>query len=82
MCVRGGGVTRGGRQGAIRCWVYKSYFLLFFLSQKAVFYNTNSISTRSVDLLPALSEDRGVLGVGSIPVSILPSCQDMKTIAL
>ena len=27
-----------------------------------------------------ISEERGVLGVGSIPVSILPSCQDMKTI--
>ena len=33
-------------------------------------------------LLPTGSEERGVLGVGSIPVAILPSCQDMKTIAL
>ena len=33
-------------------------------------------------LLPTRSEERGVLGVGSIPVAILPSCQDMKTIAL
>ena len=32
--------------------------------------------------LPTGSEERGVLGVGSIPVAILPSCQDMKTIAL
>ena len=33
-------------------------------------------------LLPTGSEERGVLGVGSIPVAILPSCQDMNTIAL
>ena len=33
-------------------------------------------------LLPIGSEEREVLGVGSIPVAILPSCQDMKTIAL
>ena len=29
------------------------------------------------DLLPTGSEERGVLGVGSIPVGILPSCPDM-----
>ena len=34
------------------------------------------------NLLPTGSEEREVLGVGSIPVAILPSCQDMKTIAL
>ena len=28
------------------------------------------------------SEKREVLGVGSIPVAILPSCQDMKTICI
>ena len=33
-------------------------------------------------LLPTGSEERGVLWFGSIPVAILPSCQDMKTIAL
>ena len=34
-------------------------------------------------LLPIGSEERGVLGFGSIPVAILPSCQDVKkTIAL
>ena len=33
-------------------------------------------------LLPTGSEVRGVLGVGSIPVAILPSCQNMKTFAL
>ena len=32
-------------------------------------------------LLPTGSEERGVLGVGSIPVAILPSCQNMKTTA-
>ena len=35
-----------------------------------------------VHLLPTGSEERGVLGVGSIPVAILLSCPDMKTIAL
>ena len=33
-------------------------------------------------LLPTGSEEKGVLGIGSIPVALLPSCQDMKTIAL
>ena len=33
-------------------------------------------------LLPSGSVEREVLGVGNIPVAILPSCQDMKTIAL
>ena len=33
-------------------------------------------------LLPTGSEEREVLGVGSIPVAIVPSCQFMKTIAL
>ena len=32
--------------------------------------------------LPTGSEEKGVLGVGSIPVAILPSCQDTKTIVL
>ena len=32
-------------------------------------------------LLPTGSEGREVLGVGSILVAILPSCQDMKTTA-
>ena len=31
------------------------------------------------DLLPTGSEERGVLGMGSIPVAILPSWQDIKT---
>ena len=29
-------------------------------------------------LLPTGSEERGVLGVGSIPVAIVPYCQYMK----
>ena len=33
-------------------------------------------------LLPTRSEEREVLGVGSIPVAILPSCQHIKTIVL
>ena len=33
-------------------------------------------------LLPYGSEERGVLGLGSIPVAIFPSSQDMKSIAL
>ena len=33
-------------------------------------------------LLPTVSEERGVLGVRSIPVAILPSCRNMKTMAL
>ena len=42
------------------------------------------ISTLSLllNLLPTGSEEREVLGVGSIPVAILPSCQDMETITL
>ena len=35
-----------------------------------------------VYLLPNRSEEKEVLGVGSIPVAILPSCQNMKVIAL
>ena len=32
----------------------------------------------SIILLPTGSEERGVLGFGSIPVAILTSCQNMK----
>ena len=35
-----------------------------------------------INLLPTGSEGKGVLGVRSIPVIILLSCQDTKTIAL
>ena len=41
-----------------------------------------SSQASSYVLLPTGREEREVLGVGSIPVAILPSCQDMKTIAL
>ena len=34
------------------------------------------------NLLPTGSEEREVLGVGSITVAILPSCQNMKIIVL
>ena len=33
-------------------------------------------------LLSTRSEEREVLGVGSIPVAILPPCQDMKSVEL
>ena len=36
----------------------------------------------NIILLPTGSEEREVLGVGSFPVAILPSCQDMEAIAL
>ena len=41
-----------------------------------------TIAQYRVNLLPTESREREVLGVGNIPVVILPSCQDMKTIAL
>ena len=37
---------------------------------------------KCMDLLPTGSDEREVLGVGSISVAIFPSCQDMKTVAL
>ena len=33
-------------------------------------------------ILPTRNEKRELLGIASIPVAILPSCQDMKIIAL
>ena len=36
----------------------------------------------TIRVLPIGSEERGVVGVGSILVAIHPSCQNMKTIAL
>ena len=33
-------------------------------------------------LLPTGSKEREVLGIGNIPVAILPSCQDMNTFEL
>ena len=51
---------------------------------KAMYRSASSPNIRSlvILLLPTGSEERGVSGVGSIPVAILPSCQDMKTIVL
>ena len=43
---------------------------------------TEIAKVSSTILLPAGSEYRGVLGVESIHVAILPSCQDMKIVAL
>ena len=37
-----------------------------------------SLCKSSLLLLPTGGEEREVLGVGSIPGAILPSCQDMK----
>ena len=41
-----------------------------------------STDCRMLHLLPIESEEREVLGVGSIRVAIITSCQDMKTIVL
>ena len=43
---------------------------------------TEIAKVRSTIILPTGSEWRGVLGVESIPVATLPSCQDMKIVAL
>ena len=40
------------------------------------------VITVTVFSLPTRSEEKGVLGVGSIPVAILPSCHNIKMIAL
>ena len=40
--------------------------------------NLFQLSHDSSHLLPSDSEEREVLGVGSIPVAILPSCRYMK----
>ena len=46
-------------------------------------FEVNLVALSELDYYPpAGSEEREVLGIGSIPVAILPSCQDMKTIAL
>ena len=39
-------------------------------------------NTSLIFLLPTGSEEREILGAGSIPVAIFPSCQDMRTITL
>ena len=53
-------------------------------TDKKVLYNYmnlkqgTKIQVRTRILLPTGSVERGVLGVGTIPVAILPSCQNMK----
>ena len=54
---------------------------LFHLFQCGFFYFATHFKKK--DLLPtAGSEKRGVLGVGSNPIAVLPSYQDMTTFAL
>ena len=42
----------------------------------------NAYNRYYMHLLPTEGEERVVFGAGSIPVAILPACQDMKTIAV
>ena len=54
-----------------------------FFSQDTAFNCTTSWSLAlAIILLATGSENRGILGIGSIPVTILPSCKDIKPIAL
>ena len=48
---------------------------------EVLIYMKISIGADPGVFLPTGSEDRVVLGVGNIPVGILPSCQNMKIIA-
>ena len=41
----------------------------------------DNVSLNLLHLLPSGSEEREVLGDGSIPVAMHPSCQDMEAIA-
>ena len=52
-----------------------------FIKGVGVGSSTRSALNISNLLLPTGSEERVVFWAGSIPVAILPSCQDMKTIA-
>ena len=45
-------------------------------------YSHRTIKQGYNTLLLARSEERGVLVIRGIPVAVLPSCQDMKVIAL
>ena len=61
--------------------LYTAFFFFFF------FYRLCKLKYGCVlcaikALLPTGSEERGILGVWSIPDAIIPSCQDMKSIAL
>ena len=49
---------------------------------RSMYYSNSWIIGNTKALLHTGSEEREVLEVGSIPVAILPSCQDVQTIAL
>ena len=55
----------------------RSIVNLYKPNAKCIMFSLNHLY-----LLLTGSEEREVSRVGSIPVAILPSCQDMKTIAL
>ena len=63
-----------GRQTEWQHFLLTSHNFLHQVSINCLWYN--------IILLPPGNEEREVLGVGSIPVPILPSCQDLKTIAI
>ena len=56
--------------------VWSATFSIFGL--RSVFFLLHSPLQVLLILLPTGSEEREVLGVGSIPVAILPSCQYTK----
>ena len=59
-----------------------------FIGLSMLIYSNTNTSNRLLysndiwDSLPFRSEERELLGFGSIPVAILPSCPDMKTVVL
>ena len=64
-------------------YIFSLFFKLLHFDRNATLASLMSDDrTVAVFLLPTGSEDREVLGVGSIPVAILPSCHYMKTSAL
>ena len=54
----------------------------FFPTEITIEILAKGLIIDTVKLLPTGSEERKVLGVGSIPVAILPSCQCMTNNAL
>ena len=58
------------------------YFKLHYLPYNDIPYTAQSSFVHCLNLPSNGIEERGVLGVGSIPVAITLSCQDMKHIAL
>ena len=49
-----------------------------YLTERCMLFRELSLTLISYSLLQTGSEERGVLGAGSIPVAILPSCHYMK----